>query len=162
MKYLYYADMVLAPIAAILLLEYRLITAGMDMSLVCLVFAGIVFWSFAEYAIHRALHVYRIKSHMRHHTHPKEQSGPGLLNTILIMSAVYGFLFLAIGAENAAPLDAGILLGYGIYLYLHNLVHFSKFLPGNWARANHERHHKRPNEKFGVITGVWDRIFGTP
>lgn len=157
MKLLYYADMVLGPMIVTALLEYHVVTFGFHKSLFLFVFAGVVLWSFAEYTIHRSLHIFKSESHAGHHARPRDQSGPSLFMTIVIFLAVYGVLFLALGTEMAIPIHAGTLSGYVVYLFAHNRVHFIGAPDDNL----HVKHHNFPRRDFGVITPFWDYIFGT-
>jgi sterol desaturase/sphingolipid hydroxylase (fatty acid hydroxylase superfamily) len=159
MKYLYYADMVLVPIAIIFIMVFHILSCSVSSSFFGLVFVGVVIWSLFEYWIHRALHAFRDKGHIYHHAYPKDQSGPSLFMTIVYLVGLYEVLFLALGRHAAIPLDCGIMLGYSIYLYAHNMTHFTKLLPRNAMRIRHEKHHRGVAKHYGVITGLWDFLF---
>lgn len=130
-----------------------------------LAFAGLVGWTLAEYATHRAFHHPRLRTvraaHMRHHQHPRELVGGTAYTTVLI-----GVLVVACGRylPAAAPALQGFLAGYLAFCFLHAANHHlpavARRLPGlMWL---HDRHHHGPaNRAYGVTTSVWDRLLGT-
>ncbi len=140
-----------------------------------LFFGGILFFTFAEYLVHR--YVYHIEPttesrkkfqwtmHGVHHEYPKDKQrlamppalsvliGTLLLGVFRLILGDYGFSFLA-----------GFMVGYAMYLLVHYSVHIFK-MPGNFFKAlwvNHAIHHYSEDEvMFGVSSPLWDYIFGT-
>jgi sterol desaturase/sphingolipid hydroxylase (fatty acid hydroxylase superfamily) len=160
MKISYYFDLILVPMMITGLIEYHLMSFGLTRHFFPLVLLGAVAWSFIEYAVHRALHVFKVKDHAKHHAHQSAQSGPSMVYTILIFIGIYAFLFLTMG-KAAQPFYAGMLIGYVVYLYAHTAVHYSKLFPTAFMRTHHEKHHKRAKYNYGVVTDIWDKIFRT-
>ena len=150
-------------------------TALTDWQVVGLFFGGWLFFTFAEYMVHKNVYHMTPKSELRkkitytmhgiHHDFPKDKSRLAmppvlsiLVGTILLVIFelildVYSFSFLA-----------GFLTGYAGYLLVHYTVHV--FHPPNnifktlWT--NHAIHHYQDNTVlFGVSSPLWDYILGT-
>lgn len=140
-----------------------------------LFFGGWLFFTFAEYMVHK--NVYHMKPNSKwrkkitytmhgiHHDYPKDKSrlamppvlsifvGTLLLLVFELILNIYSFSFLA-----------GFLVGYAGYLLVHYTVHV--FHPPNNAFkalwTNHAIHHyQNPQVLFGVSSPLWDYILGT-
>lgn len=152
-------------------------TTGM----ILLVFlAGMFFWSFFEYMIHRfAFHflaeneraskiVYLI--HGNHHEYPRDKQRlfmPPVPSIILATIVFFSMYFLAslIGITEAVfAFFPGFMLGYLMYGTMHYAIHAWN-PPFRWMKAlwrNHHLHHYKEQEKgFGVSSTLWDHVFGT-
>jgi sterol desaturase/sphingolipid hydroxylase (fatty acid hydroxylase superfamily) len=120
--------------------------------------AGLILWSFAEYALHRwFLHgdLRFAECHTRHHWQPKEAcSVPvGLIQAILGLMWMGLAWMISIGP--ATWLTLGLFAGYNYYALLHHAQH-------HLIRSDrHEIHHWDLTTNFGVTTSIWDRIFRT-
>ncbi len=139
-----------------------------------LFFAGIFFWTLAEYILHRwlfhwvsesaVIKAFHFAMHGYHHQEPRD-------TTRLYMPPIPAFLFLSVfwvifslffGSEVWLFLP-GFELGYLIYSTIHFLVHTieapKRF---SWLWRHHLIHHyKEPSRAFGVSSRFWDRIFHT-
>ncbi len=131
------------------------------------VVAGLVVWTLAEYWIHRVLyhHVPWISTlHHSHHADPEELIGiPSFLSSGIVIGLGYApfFAFAPIFADGFA---SGALVGYAAYMVVHHAVHHWRIEPGDWlysARVRHLGHHYHDDVHFGIVTGLWDRVFGT-
>jgi sterol desaturase/sphingolipid hydroxylase (fatty acid hydroxylase superfamily) len=124
--------------------------------------AGVLIWSFVEYAMHRFLfHSLYRREHWTHHVDVLALIGISSWKT----TATFIGLLLLAQALGLASLLAGVMLGYLAYIGLHYVMHrpehwFYRFIPG--LIANHDLHHQRGVEQnFGVSSPLWDHVFGT-
>jgi sterol desaturase/sphingolipid hydroxylase (fatty acid hydroxylase superfamily) len=136
--------------------------------------AGIFFWTFFEYVMHRYLfHIddyikwagrFQYIMHGVHHNHPKDESRifmppvPGLLITVLLL----GMNWLVFRG-HAFYFTAGMITGYLGYACIHYSVHTQPRRPGlRKLWQHHALHHYRyPDKAFGVSSPLWDIVFGT-
>ncbi len=145
------------------------------------VLLGMFIWTFTEYVMHRFVFHYQPTNpraerifflfHGVHHAQPQ-------LKTRLVMPPVvsiplalvfYGLFYLVIGRllgipQWIAPLFAGFILGYLIYDLTHYATHHFPMRLGylKYLKRYHMMHHfKTPNDRFGVSSPLWDRVFGT-
>ena len=168
-KFLYFGDFLTTPLAMILFFSLALWRGGaMALPVFGLAFvAGFLAWTLAEYLIHRFLyHHAPVLSplHDAHHRSPAALIGvPSFVSSGLVILICYAPLrgFAPIFADG---FTGGALLGYAGYMLVHHAVHHWKIEPGDWlyaARVRHMAHHYHDDVCFGVITGFWDRVFGT-
>ena len=137
--------------------------------------SGFVFWSLAEYLIHRYFYHHKFENriikriqflfHGFHHKHPRDKHHlfmpfyggwpvAGLFWLIFYIAIrQYSFIFFS-----------GFYSGYLFYVFTHYYIHrfpppFT-FMKPLWK--HHLIHHyKFPDKAFGFSTRIWDRIFGT-
>ena len=137
---------------------------------------GYLFWTFAEYMIHRFVYhtesdsriLYRIQftGHTIHHQHPIDPTRLAMppLPSILLSSIFFG-LFYLIMRDLAFVFWAGFMTGYLAYITFHYFQHTIKSPALPWMKKlwlYHQYHHyQNPYAAFGVSTLLWDRIFGT-
>ncbi len=168
-KFLYFGDFLAIPIAIAILLYYAYKTAGVAAAAEFLpgLAGGLVIWTLAEYWIHRVLyHHMPVLSayHDLHHAQPKELIGiPSFLSSGIVIVVAYApfFAFAAVFADGFA---SGALIGYAGYMTVHHATHHWRIEPGDWlydARVRHLAHHYHEETNFGIVTGFWDRVFGT-
>lgn len=124
--------------------------------------AGILIWSFVEYAMHRFLfHSLYRREHWTHHVDVLALIGISSWKT----SAAFLALMVLFQALGMASLLAGVMLGYLAYISVHYVMHrpehpLYRCIPG--LVRNHDLHHQRGVEKnFGVSSPLWDHILGT-
>lgn len=154
--------------------------SGEPLRVLGLVFAGLLLWTFLEYLLHRwMLHweperpVYRMirkcfPSHRSHHDSPmNERKNVKLqLKITANLSLVFTAFLIVIGvpAIVALSVNAGVLLGYQTYEYVHVACHHLP-MRNAWAatlKRHHAIHHHRDETvNFGVTTTVWDYVFRT-
>jgi len=138
--------------------------------------AGIFFWTFFEYVLHRfVFHFYpnwkfqqrfQFTMHGVHHQYPNDKDRLVMPVTVSIpLSLLLFFCFHLLLGNQVWPFFSGFMLGYLTYDMIHYSVHFFTkikhplFLK---LRQHHMDHHFRdPQKGFGVSTSFWDRIFRT-
>jgi sterol desaturase/sphingolipid hydroxylase (fatty acid hydroxylase superfamily) len=135
--------------------------------------AGVFFWTFLEYVIHRffghQVHGKNIvkKEHGRHHAEINyfaPLSKKLVLSVIVLVistflvglffnNLLYGFVF-----------SFGLASMYMLYEITHRRFHVAEPLIrfGLRMRMHHFYHHfMNPSKNHGVTTAFWDRVFGT-
>lgn len=154
--------------------------SGAPLTVAWIVLAGIFYWTFLEYLLHRwMLHweperpAYKLirrcfPTHRSHHDHPvKERKNIKLQLRITVGLSVVHTVFLALVGVPLAwslALNAGILFGYQAYEYVHIACH--QLPMRNWyariLKRHHGIHHHRDETvNFGVTTTIWDHVFRT-
>jgi sterol desaturase/sphingolipid hydroxylase (fatty acid hydroxylase superfamily) len=168
-KFLYFGDFFAIPIALAIFIWLAWRAAGVAAAAEFLpgLAGGLLIWTLAEYWIHRALY-HRAPGlsayHRRHHDEPDALIGiPSFLSSGIVILFGYGppVAFAPIIADGFA---SGALIGYAAYMGVHHAVHHWPIAPGDWlypARRRHLAHHYHEESDFGVVTGLWDRVFGT-
>ena len=144
--------------------------------IILLALAGLVFWSLAEYWLHRKFFHWEPDNafgrrmhfiiHGVHHDHPNDKlrlvMPPG---ASIPLGALFFWLFwLVLGSPTAFPFFAGFIAGYLVYDYTHYYLHH--FVPrtelGKRLREQHMRHHFQDHRYgFGVSSPLWDAVFST-
>jgi 4-hydroxysphinganine ceramide fatty acyl 2-hydroxylase len=137
--------------------------------------AGVFFWTFAEYMLHRYVFhwvsenvlVKRVAYlvHGVHHEYPKDKQRL-LMPPIpsMILAAVFFGFFKVILGSFAFAFFSGFLIGYLVYAMIHYSTHAFR-PPQNAFKflwTYHSLHHfKCPDKAYGVSTPLWDYVFGT-
>ena len=146
------------------------------LTVVALFFAGVLGFTFTEYAVHRwiyhpphgASEAYKqatYKMHGMHHDYPKDKRRLAMPPVVAIVIATsLLFLFEMVLGEYSFSYLAGFVVGYALYLIVHYTVHMyappRNFLRTLWV--NHSIHHYSEDEVlFGVSQPLWDYVFGT-
>jgi len=141
-----------------------------------LVLAGILFWTFAEYMLHRFLFHISVKTdfgkrikfifHGVHHDYPSDSKRLVMPPSASIPLAIIFFLlfWLILGDVYLLPFFSGFLIGYLFYDMTHYAVHHfnlhNKLLLK--IKNHHIRHHFKDEDKgYGVSSPLWDYIFRT-
>ena len=129
--------------------------------------AGVFVWTFAEYWIHRTFYHHApwlSDLHHRHHETPQAYIGvPSFLSSGIVVLLAYT-PFCAVWPVFADGVVSGTLVGYAAYMVVHHATHHWALQPGDWlypARVRHMAHHYHDDLHFGIVTGLWDRIFCT-
>lgn len=138
--------------------------------------AGVAFWSFTEYILHRFVFHYHPSSefgkrihfiaHGVHHDYPNDSMRLVLPPSISVPLAFlfYGLFLWILGGVYAAPFYAGFVLGYLLYDELHYATHHAN-IQASWfqkLKKHHMKHHYQdPDMGFGVSSNVWDFVFRT-
>ncbi|HMO61912.1 MAG TPA: sterol desaturase family protein [Ferruginibacter sp.] len=143
-------------------------------------FAGILFWTFFEYIMHRFVFHLIAESerlqkvvyvmHGNHHEYPRDKERLFMppLPSLILASVIFGTMFLMatlIGVTVFVfSFFAGFMLGYLMYGTMHYAIHAWN-PPFKWMKPlwrNHHLHHYKQQERgFGVSSTLWDRVFGT-
>ena len=151
---------------------------GMPVARLCgLIASGLLTWTFVEYLVHRLLFHLESESpvvqrivylyHGRHHDYPSDTRrltmSPAF--TLPVAALFFGLFWLLAGFPAAAPLFAGLALGYLAYETVHFLVHTGQFrrlgLMRQWRRYHFGHHYRNDTVAYGVTTPLWDFVFGT-
>lgn len=135
---------------------------------------GLALWTLMEYLFHRFGHwVHRAGRargwglwtegfHWVHHDSPED---PGHFTTrplaVGLLAAIFFLIFLILLPDRAAALalEAGTLLGYLAYEWVHFRAHWSPAgngLSRYWKRYHLHHHYSREETAFGVTTPLWD------
>ncbi len=140
---------------------------------------GLVFWTFAEYILHRFLFHWVSESriiqrfhfivHGSHHLYPKDKERmlmppvPGLLMGTILFGIFYLIFFLFGFSIYTWAFFPGFFLGYLMYSFLHRAIHVNKAPKKfDYPWRHHILHHyKYPDKAFGVSNTFWDHVFGT-
>lgn len=149
---------------------------GFSVLVITLIFlAGVVFWTFFEYIIHRFIFHWasgnpRIQRlayilHGNHHEFPRDRQRLFMpaVPSLIIASIVFLIMYVLMG-KNVHAFFPGFILGYLLYASMHYAIHAWP-PPFKWMKPiwrNHHLHHYKNDEKgFGVSTHFWDKVFGT-
>ena len=143
--------------------------------------AGLVCWSFVEYALHRFIFHFRPRTprqerlsflvHGVHHAQPmvKTRLVMPLVVSVPLAAFFYGLSWLIGSMLLGRPawgnsFFAGLVTGYVGYDMLHYSIHHFP-LRGpllSYLRKHHMQHHAVTwDKRFGISSPVWDRVFGT-
>ncbi len=130
--------------------------------------AGLLLFSFIEYAVHRWLfHGHTgpfARGHARHHARPLGHDALPFFLPPLFWCALAWLLARALAPAYALLLAGVMAAGYAAYGISHVLVHVAHF-KSTWLQrwvALHEVHHRHPKTNFGVTTGLlWDVVLHT-
>lgn len=144
--------------------------------------AGLVFWTAAEYWIHRyVLHgVFPVRDtawsrflnkafdhlHWQHHLRPWDGNhiNGTIFDTLWVVAPVFTLSFLT-PVHTLPSFLAGFIFGYVLEEWSHHSVHYY-VLDWAWFRglkARHFVHHSRMGAEilFGLSNGFWDDVVGT-
>jgi sterol desaturase/sphingolipid hydroxylase (fatty acid hydroxylase superfamily) len=138
--------------------------------------AGLITWTFAEYALHRfVFHLVpaspgrrrlQFVMHGVHHAAPDDSTrwlmppAPAIVAAALLFALFRGVL----GPTWVQPFFACFLIGYLAYDYTHFAVHHAGVPTrlGRYLRRRHMLHHfTTPNARWGVTSPLWDWVFRT-
>ncbi|RSK40457.1 sterol desaturase family protein [Mangrovimonas spongiae] len=140
---------------------------------------GIIFWTLAEYVLHRFLfhwvtehkvvQRFHFIMHGSHHEYPKDKQRllmppvPGILLASLLFGGFY-IVFWVLGVPHLVfGFYPGFFLGYLMYSFVHRAIHVRK-PPKRFKHLwhHHNLHHfQYPDKAFGVSNTFWDKVFGT-
>jgi sterol desaturase/sphingolipid hydroxylase (fatty acid hydroxylase superfamily) len=142
---------------------------------------GVFIWTLTEYLVHRFIFHYHARTlglqkifflfHGVHHYQPQCKTRLVMPPAVSIPMAVlfYGIFYLIVGVLLGAPswvpaLFAGFLLGYLAYDMIHYATHHFPMRSRSlrYLKRYHMQHHfKTPEQRFGVSSPLWDKLFGT-
>ena len=137
--------------------------------------AGIFFWTFFEYIMHRFVfhwtsdnpRIQRISyvMHGNHHEFPRDKQRLFMppVPSIIIASLVFAIMYVLIKSYTFSFFP-GFILGYLLYGSMHYAIHAWN-PPFMWMkpiwRNHHLHHYKSDHQGFGVSSHIWDKVFGT-
>ncbi|MXW22732.1 MAG: sterol desaturase family protein [Candidatus Dadabacteria bacterium] len=127
----------------------------------------LLLYDFGYYWLHRLLHVRKVmqKVHWVHHMNLH----PTAVDSLYLhpVEMIAGLAFLLISIVIVGPLGIGAFLAVVLLHTIINILHHTNlqlpyrlaWLANHWA-SSHDAHHSQGGN-YGVITPVWDWIFGT-
>lgn len=154
---------------------------GMSLLKISLIFlAGVFFWTFFEYMIHRFIFHFVAESkmalrivyviHGNHHEYPRDKQRlfmppvPSIIIASVIFSVLYFIGYLFGVSHYVFAFFPGFIIGYLIYGSMHYAIHAwnppFKWMKPLW-RNHHLHHYKKTELGFGVSSTLWDHVFGT-
>jgi sterol desaturase/sphingolipid hydroxylase (fatty acid hydroxylase superfamily) len=135
------------------------------------VMAGLGSYTLAEYLFHRwVLHELITEGHHLHHIEPFGPHAMPFSAGLSVHTGMLVVLAIGLGLDFALCLTLGSSIGYALYCQLHELIHRDPSLARRLVPRLYRHHmlHHRTSEasagedhNFGVLTTIWDRIFGT-
>lgn len=148
--------------------------------LLCFVL-GLVLWSLTEYMVHRFVFHLRPRSswqekvvflfHGIHHLQPQCKTRLVMPPAVSVpMAVIFYVLFYVVWngllglGHWVFPLFAGFIAGYICYDMIHYATHHLPMRHGWWKflkRYHMQHHYKTPEQRFGVSSPLWDKVFGT-
>jgi sterol desaturase/sphingolipid hydroxylase (fatty acid hydroxylase superfamily) len=164
------------PVVVYFLYQASVIPGISTTSIVSLFVGGVLFWTFAEYMLHRYVFHYEPKSswgkylhfmmHGVHHDYPNDSKRLVMPPSVSIPLALlfYGLFTLVLGPVYCGPFFAGFILGYIFYDEIHYATHHAPMKFGLWQRMKHHHvlhHYHDPASGYGVSSPLWDYVFGT-
>jgi sterol desaturase/sphingolipid hydroxylase (fatty acid hydroxylase superfamily) len=136
--------------------------------------AGLLFWTFVEYVMHRFVFHFVPKSkwglrlhfifHGVHHDYPNDAMRLVLPPSVSIPLAT-GFYFLfvwVLPAPYVPAFYAAFMAGYLFYDISHYALHHANFKSALWKKLKHHHmlhHYAEPDKGYGVSSALWDKIF---
>ncbi|HTW88807.1 MAG TPA: sterol desaturase family protein [Candidatus Binataceae bacterium] len=127
--------------------------------------AGLLAWTFLEYAIHGWMsHRFFTFATPLHQVHHHDPAAVFAVGAWLPTAAVFSALLIGFGMTPAIAFICGLIGGFVIYEAVHYRLHFAS--PANHyeerLRTRHLAHHLAMNDRcLGVTSALWDRVFGT-
>jgi len=137
--------------------------------------AGMLFWTFFEYIMHRFVFHWVAESdrakkivyvlHGNHHHYPRDKERLFMppVPSLILASIIFFLMYLLMG-RFVFVFFPGFIFGYLVYGSMHYAIHAwnppFKWMKPLW-RNHHLHHYKNEHCGFGVSTTIWDRAFGT-
>jgi sterol desaturase/sphingolipid hydroxylase (fatty acid hydroxylase superfamily) len=136
--------------------------------------AGLVFWTFTEYTLHRFVFHFEPSSawgkrihfifHGVHHDYPNDAMRLVMPPSASIpLATAFYLLFLAVFPDAYVPaFFSAFILGYLFYDISHYALHHANFKSGFWKKLKHhhmQHHYADATKGYGVSSSLWDKIF---
>jgi len=166
--------------AIILIVYYAISHIGIPvLTIIGLFIFGVLFWTFAEYILHRYIFHWVTEAnwskrfhfimHGAHHNYPTDKERllmppvPGFLMAGILFAFYYGLFWILGIPDLTFGFFPGFFSGYLMYSFLHRATHVMKAPKGfkNLWLHHSLHHYKYPEKAFGVSSTFWDRVFGT-
>jgi len=133
--------------------------------------AGVVVYTFYEYAFHRWLYhavANPVRSlHARHHNDRAARIGAPFFFSLSIAALSWALSGLVVGSAAGATFAGAILGCYAFQSAVHHIAHgwtgtyrLRGRLVRRWRR-HHLLHHRHGDANYGIVTTIWDQLFGT-
>jgi sterol desaturase/sphingolipid hydroxylase (fatty acid hydroxylase superfamily) len=127
--------------------------------------AGMLAWTFLEYALHAWMsHRFVTFATALHQVHHRDPSAVFAVGAWLPTAAILGLLLVGFGMTPAMIFLTGLTAGFAVYEAVHYRLHFtpaaSRF--EERLRTRHLAHHLAMDDQcLGVTSPLWDLMFGT-
>jgi len=140
---------------------------------------GVLFWTLAEYLLHRFLFHWITEAkwsqrfhfimHGSHHNFPRDEERllmppvPGLIIGAMLFAVFYCIFWLLGISQLTFGFFPGFFSGYLMYSFVHRATHINR-PPKRFKHIWHHHslhHYKYPDKAFGVSSPFWDKVFGT-
>lgn len=161
-----------------LALIYFCYARGVTLNIIAIALCiGFLFWTLAEYLIHRFLFHSRPSSprmrnlvdylHVRHHKEPLKLPSVVLPLWLMIVFSLAGILLLWVilqSFELAVLTYIGFGVGYLVYECTHYLMHralLQNSTAPDWTKFHLFHHFVDARVNFGISSAFWDRVFST-
>ena len=162
------------------LIAFAILRIGLSpLEMFGLFLAGVLFWTLAEYLLHRFVFHWVTEArwsqrfhfimHGSHHQFPRDKERllmppvPGLIMALILFGIFY-LIFWILGISTLTyGFFPGFFTGYLVYSFVHRATHVMR-PPKRFKKLwmHHSLHHYRyPDKAFGVSNTFWDRVFGT-
>lgn len=134
------------------------------------VIVGLGLYTLAEYVFHRlVLHELATEGHRLHHVEPFAPHAMPFSAGLSVHTAMLVVMAIGFGFDLALCVTLGSSVGYALYCQLHELIHRDPSLARRLVPRlyrHHMLHHRTDQttgdeQNFGVLTTMWDRVFGT-
>jgi len=133
-------------------------------------FLGFIFWTFAEYILHRFLGHERNysarfkKEHFIHHRDNNKFASIYLKAAVatIIITSLTCLLMFSFEFNTALLFSGGFTFSYLLYEFVHKAIHSNYWFIPKYLIKHHMDHHKKfPQANYGVTSVLWDRVFNT-
>jgi sterol desaturase/sphingolipid hydroxylase (fatty acid hydroxylase superfamily) len=167
-------------ITIVAMIAFAYIKIGLSaIAIVGLFIAGVFFWTFAEYMLHRFVFHWVTEAkwsqrfhfimHGSHHHYPRDEERllmppvPGLIMASVLFLLFYCIFWILGISQLSFGFFPGFFSGYLMYSFVHRATHVMR-PPKRFKKIwqHHSLHHYRyPDKAFGVSNTLWDKVFGT-
>jgi len=174
------SNIIIYGLAIILAVYYAIAQIGIPvLEIIGLFIFGVLFWTFAEYILHRYVFHWVTEAnwsqrfhfimHGAHHLYPTDKERllmppvPGFIMAGILFCFYYCiFWFMGI-PDLTFGFFPGFFTGYLMYSFVHRATHVIKAPKGfkNLWLHHSLHHYKYPEKAYGVSSTFWDRVFGT-
>ena len=174
------SNIIIYGLAIILAVYYAIAQIGLPvLAMIGLFIFGVLFWTFAEYILHRYVFHWVTEAdwsqrfhfimHGAHHLYPTDKERllmppvPGFMMAGILFGFYYCIFWLLGIPDLTFGFFPGFFTGYLMYSFVHRATHVMKAPKGFknlWLHHN-LHHYKYPEKAYGVSSTFWDRVFGT-
>jgi sterol desaturase/sphingolipid hydroxylase (fatty acid hydroxylase superfamily) len=168
-RFRYYLDFGVYPVIIVTLVLLSVWFARPSFAWLQWCVGGFVAWTLIEYWLHRLVFHGALpaiaRMHGGHHADPTGWIGVPVWYSLGCFLAGGVPIVAVVGWDDGGAVVVGLLLGYLLYIGVHDAAHHRTSYLHAWfpqLRLNHLRHHYQDADScFGVTSDLWDRVFGT-
>ncbi len=174
------SNIIIYGIAIVLAIYFAIVKIGIPpIVMVGLFIFGVLFWTFAEYMIHRYVfhwvtdakwsQRFHYIMHGAHHLYPTDKDRllmppvPGFIMAGILFGFYYCIFWILGISDLTFGFFPGFFSGYLMYSFVHRATHVIKAPKGfkNLWLHHSLHHYKYPEKAFGISNTFWDKVFGT-